>query len=624
MACSGGFPVRISSFSDEVLLSSDKSDPYISKKHVGNIVSLNCVVSVHNERLGCSQLSALYVYKNFKCHSSDKKFKVYDLFRDEGSIRRAAVAISGIHRLHGHMLNRSSDRRIIVCDRFGCFLHEIATNIGVNSQRLFLLCSCNHVMSLRVTCKLKTNYLGNAECRYVVHVFDPNKTNVTARSEVSDPDCFLDQEKFSLRKFIGSHSYDEYFKELPDAPEEHELMVYECSDIEGSRCLSRSGVGVGECLSRLETLSYDGISECALYHLMESGLCSKNIIMMSGKLSLLPSNVRENVVFGRSSSGTSALNAALSNDNHNSVRAYCHLLDSLSENEKLKLLPLLLIGGNKNGESGLVVAMQEDNTNSINAFADLLDMLLSLRLRIPASRLANMISELLTYGASGSGLFVAMQGGCSLAIAAFGNLLDRLIDLSYEVPASEISEIIFTILKSDNKGVNGLFIAMKRGESFAIDSFGKLLDRLISLSDEVPALDIARMIFTILMSVNDRGITGLCVAMQKGRASSICSFGKLLERLVSVGSMISGHHLEKMVFDILLASSGSGDHGLFEALKNNYVDSIREYCSLLGLINQSRWPYLLAAKNVRGITGILFANEETISFYLSMLKEFTI
>ncbi|WP_176696402.1 hypothetical protein, partial [Candidatus Ichthyocystis sparus] len=37
-----------------------------------------------------------------------------------------------------------------------------------------------------------------------------------------------------------------------------------------------------------------------------------------------------------------------------------------------------------------------------------------------------------------------------------------------------------------------------------------------------------------------------------------------------------------------------------------------------------KWPDLLAAKNVHGITGILFASEETVNFYLSMLKGFTI
>ncbi|WP_092411240.1 ShET2/EspL2 family type III secretion system effector toxin [Candidatus Ichthyocystis sparus] len=617
MACSGDFPVRISAFSGEVLSPYDKGNPCTSNKHVSNVASLNSKVQIDGKSVVCSQLSALYVSESIKCHGIGKKFRVHDLFGSEELIRK--VAPSNIHSLYDILISKSCNKYIIVCDRFGYFLREIAINTGVNSQRVFLLRSCVHVMALRVICKLKTDQLGNNEYRYVVHFFDPNKTNVTARSEVSNPNFFLDEEKFSLRKFIDSNCYGKYFGMLPDAPEEHELMVYECSDSDSQG---------NECLSILETLLHDGISECALYHLMEDGVCDKNIIMMSEKLSLLPSSVRKTIVFGRSSNDVSALHVALINNKHNSIRAYCYLLDSLSYDEKIILLPRLLIARNKSGESGLVLAIQEDRADSIYAFANLLDMLLSLRGEIPASRLADIIFDLLTPKASNneiaSGLFMAMQEGHSSAITAFGSLLDRLISLSNEVPALEIAEMIFTILMSDSESENGLFMAMQEGNSSAIIAFGSLLDRLVCLSDEVPALDISRMIFTILMSVNEGGITGLCMAMGIDNSSSVYSFGKLLERLVSLGSMISRDHFEKMMFDILLADSGYGNSGLFEALKNNHVDSIKEYCSLLSMISQSRCPDLLAAKDVDGVTGILFANEGTVDFYFSILKGFTV
>ncbi|WP_092403704.1 ShET2/EspL2 family type III secretion system effector toxin, partial [Candidatus Ichthyocystis sparus] len=483
MACSGSLPVRFSSFSGEVLLSSDKSDPYISTKHVSSISSLNSKVQVDGKRIVCSHLSALYVSESIKYHNNSEKLRVHDLLGSTESIRRAAP--DNIHDLYGQMLSKSSNKCIIVCDRFGHFLHEIATNTGVNSQRLFLLVSCNHAMALRVICKLKTDQLGNSECRYVLHFFDPNKTNVISRSEVSDPSFFLNEDKFSLRKFIGSNCYGEYFEQLPDVPKEHELMVCECrgDDTIGS-----------ECLSKLETLLHDGISECALYHLMEKGICSKNIMMMSEKLSLLPSSVRENVVFGRNHD-ISALHVALSNNNHNSIRAYCYLLDGLSYDEKIRVLPRLLIASNKRGELGLVVAMQEDNASSIYAFSDLLDMLLSLRGGIPANKLADIIFNLLvsrtSKGEDGSGLFMAMQEGSSSSIVAFGRLLDGLIRLSNEVSVLEIAEMIFTILMSGHEDVSGLFMAMQGGHASAIVAFGSLLDRLVYLSDEVPALDIA-------------------------------------------------------------------------------------------------------------------------------------
>ncbi|WP_092402827.1 ShET2/EspL2 family type III secretion system effector toxin [Candidatus Ichthyocystis sparus] len=633
MACRGDFSARISAFSGkEIPLSSDKTVPYISKKNVGAIAALNSTVQVRGDVMNCPELSALYVYKCLGYRSSGERFKVYDWFGDEKSISKAAPG--GIFALYDHILNKSSNRCILVCSKFGHFLNEIATNTGDNSQRLFLLSSCSHVMALRVVCKLKTNHLGNEERRYVAHIFDPNKTNVTARSEVSDPSFFLDESKFSLRKFIDDNLYFRYFKSSPDAPEEHEFMICECrsSDIEGVWCFSsRNDPEVSmSCLSKLETLLHDSISECALYLLMESGLCTKSIEMMSEKLPLLPPSVRKTVVFGRNSDNVSALHVALSNNRHHSIQAYCRLLGSLSDYERIELLPRLLIASDRDGCSGLLLAMQEDCYESINAFGSLLDILLLLRTRIPVSRLARIVFGLLVSDLEGegegnvTGLFLAMREGCCRAISAFGSLLDRLIRLSDEVPASEIAEMVFTILKSDVQGESVLFVAMKRNRSHAIDAFGELLDRFIGLSGEVPALDIAKMLSTILMSINARGVTGLCGVMQYGKASTICSFANLLRRLVSLGGTISGDHLEGMVFDILLASGYDGSNGLFEALKGNREGVIRGYFSLLSMIGQSKWPGLLSAKNTHGITGILFANEETISFYLSMLKGCTV
>ncbi|WP_242645243.1 hypothetical protein, partial [Candidatus Ichthyocystis hellenicum] len=111
---------------------------------------------------------------------------------------------------------------------------------------------------------------------------------------------------------------------------------------------------------------------------------------------------------------------------------------------------------------------------------------------------------------------------------------------------------------------------------------------------------------------------------KRGESFAIDSFGKLLDRLVALGDRIPSDDLEKMVFDILLARSGGIRNGLFAAIRNNHIDSITEYCSLLSRIDKSRWAQLLAANNSLGITGILFASEETIDFYLAILKGFAV
>ncbi|WP_139057524.1 ShET2/EspL2 family type III secretion system effector toxin, partial [Candidatus Ichthyocystis hellenicum] len=406
----------------------------------------------------------------------------------------------------------------------------------------------------------------NAECRYVVHFFDPNKTNVVARSEVDNPDLFLNEEKFSLNKFTGSY-YSVYFEKLLSAPKEHELMVYECS--------SNNIIG-SESLLVFETLIHDGISECALYHLMENGICTKNIMMMSERLSLLPSSVRESIVYGRSSLGIQALHVALTNNRHNSIHAYCYLLRGLSDNEKLRVLPNLLTANNMRGESGLFMAMQEGSADAISAFGSLLDMLLSLKWKMSPNVLANTIF----------------------------NLIEAR--------------------RREGRRDTGLFMAMQGGRSSAVFAFRRLLDRLISLSGAVSVNSIAKMIFYILMSVNNRGVSGLFIAMQEGHSSSIYSFGSLLDRLVFVGNNIPKYSLDDMVFDILLARSGSVSNGLFSAIKNSRLGAIRAYCSLLSRISKHRWVDLLEAKNNYGMPGILLANGKTINFYLDVLSGFTI
>uniref|UniRef100_UPI00114706DF ShET2/EspL2 family type III secretion system effector toxin n=1 Tax=Candidatus Ichthyocystis sparus TaxID=1561004 RepID=UPI00114706DF len=118
MACFSGFPVRISSFSGEVLLSSDKSDPYISyNKYVSEIAPLNSKVQIDGNSIVCSQLSAIYVSENIKHRDDTKKLRVHDLLGSMESIRRAAPA--NVHVLYDQMLSKSSNRYIIVCDRFG-------------------------------------------------------------------------------------------------------------------------------------------------------------------------------------------------------------------------------------------------------------------------------------------------------------------------------------------------------------------------------------------------------------------------------------------------------------------------------------------------------------------------
>ncbi|WP_092403527.1 ShET2/EspL2 family type III secretion system effector toxin [Candidatus Ichthyocystis sparus] len=86
-------------------------------------------------------------------------------------------------------------------------------------------------MSFKITHKTKKIEEGESADRWVVHFFDPNVTNVVARSEVLNHEEFLDSSKFSLRMFINKYYYKSYFENNELEPIESECAIYEYSDI---------------------------------------------------------------------------------------------------------------------------------------------------------------------------------------------------------------------------------------------------------------------------------------------------------------------------------------------------------------------------------------------------------
>ncbi|WP_141663634.1 ShET2/EspL2 family type III secretion system effector toxin, partial [Candidatus Ichthyocystis sparus] len=60
--------VHISSHSDEVMASSEKCLPYVSKKNVESLLNLNGKVKIDGEVILCSHLSSLFALNSIDCY----------------------------------------------------------------------------------------------------------------------------------------------------------------------------------------------------------------------------------------------------------------------------------------------------------------------------------------------------------------------------------------------------------------------------------------------------------------------------------------------------------------------------------------------------------------------------
>ncbi|WP_242645293.1 ShET2/EspL2 family type III secretion system effector toxin, partial [Candidatus Ichthyocystis hellenicum] len=165
------------------------------------------------------------------CYRSSNKMKIWELFSDEKSVR--AAALKKIKEVRKIIIERDLFHVITIgCDRFGDFLHSIASGLIPGEQRFFILKCHIHVMSFNVIHKTKKTE-GAPVSRWVVHFFDPDKTNVVSRSEVLSCEEFLYLSKFSLKMFIGKDSYKNYFEDEG----ENECRIYEYCDTTRERSI---------------------------------------------------------------------------------------------------------------------------------------------------------------------------------------------------------------------------------------------------------------------------------------------------------------------------------------------------------------------------------------------------
>ncbi|WP_092415007.1 ShET2/EspL2 family type III secretion system effector toxin [Candidatus Ichthyocystis sparus] len=605
-----GTHTHISVHSMEVVPYSQKSVPYFSKKHASSSLrDLSNKVEVNERIISCSDLSLLYTLNGVDCYRSDRKLRVSALFSDKDSVRRAAL--HNFREIIGTKVEENScGKHVIACDKFGDFLHKIASTMILGEQRFFILRSGSHVMSFRVACKVK-RIEGEFVNRWVVYFFDPRVTNVVSRSEVLNRGEFLDQDRFSLRMFMIKGHYAGYFRGVESGSTECECAVYEYSDEEESS----SG------FLTLETLSQDGISGNMIYHMMFGGVGPLDIVGLaeSSSFSALSVDVRREIFLAKSSLGISALHMAMEQNKAGSIASYNNFLEKLSCDEKVNLLPDIIKAESSEGVPALFMAMQGGHVECMDGFGLLLDRLISVRHKV--ENFSEVIFDILLAKPRDnfSALSMSLLKNRVGSVSAFGNLLDKTFILKEDVVDSiGLSDIIFRLLDHrDGEGCSALFYALKKNYANAVSAFGELIDKLLVMKGYVPDCDMARMIFRLLESKSDAGNTGLFVALQEGSDGAVTAFSNLVDRLLVMKGDVPDSDMVRMIFRLLESKSSSGDAGLSAALQKNSV-VVRGFGKLIDrlLVMKGNVPdgdmarmifRLLESKSNSGDTGLYVA-----------------
>ncbi|WP_092415267.1 ShET2/EspL2 family type III secretion system effector toxin [Candidatus Ichthyocystis sparus] len=661
--------VRIYAHSGYEIFPDCKIGPYISPRGTREVVNFNGNVKVSGQLIFCTHLSSLFMLHGVSCYAKGKRIKVNSLFASEDSIVK--VTPSNIKYLCKNVFERSCGRYIIPCNSFGNFLYKISTRMAPNEQRFFLLESSNHSMSFIISRKVKESAGSTGNNTWVVNFFDPNKTNVTSRSEVYYPTYFLNSYVFSLRMFIDSYLYGEYFFSTSRDIEDSECIVYEYSDKAGANFK----------YSTLATLSQYNVSACMVYHMMYdeyASFCLRDIVK---RINLcVNEEVRKQIFFARNIRGTPALYVAMEQGKAQSVKAYNYLLQALSRDEQISLLPELLSSKNCNGTPALFIAMQyghakcvssyavllesqlklirgrvsadnfadivvslllgkrdneissllvglnKNNADAVGAYANVLDRVFLLDGTVSDDKLADIVFNLISSPVPYSGettVFLALDKGSASSICAIALLIDRLLAMKGRISHDKLADMIYKLLSStDKNGTCGLFISLKEGKSDAVLSFGYLIDKLLAMRGCVSDEKLAAMVFDLLMAKNGKGIPGLFVAMKNGCAGAVGAFGKLLGKITLFKGAIDNGHFNRMLIDIVASRLPDGTPGLFVALDNNLSSVIGCYSSLLAVIPEDKLIDILVASNRYGIPGTFVTDEETLDAYLSMLSLF--
>ncbi|WP_176695657.1 hypothetical protein [Candidatus Ichthyocystis sparus] len=226
-----------------------------------------------------------------------------------------------------------------------------------------------------------------------------------------------------------------------------------------------------------------------------------------------------------------------------------------------------------------------------------------------------------------SALSMAMCKNRVSAIKSYAVLLDKVLSmLEGTISNYELAELIYKLISyySPYYKESPLFTALSNGYSDCVVAFGLFVDKLLSMRNFVEDVPLMDMIFNLLMCKSDdiRNDPGLFTAMRGGHCVAIDSFRKLLEKVMVFESNIFSEYFNSMLLDTVISRGSGGVSGLYVALANNFPEVVLSYGSLLSLIPEDELvDVLVDSGSCSSVPAALFAGGEALDSYLKIISD---
>ncbi len=559
----------------------------------------------YSNKIACRQIAFYHLQRPNKIRKISKEIIAANQFLMENSFDRERIINKADNYCYFSLIGTS----------FGEAIHDVCSNSQQEFEK-FNVYSENHAMTLMVHRK--------PDGTYKLSFINPTETNKVVRILCKDMESirnlsltYLLSQGFQNIYFptyksgvlLHYKNPNEDFKLKKKTTQEIQKMKYDINDMQGNiaqLCFAfnmNKPAFITKYMEHLQSLPHLQLlgnylladTSRLLYMALQDGNTESIAAFMQGMVNLckeLPTWVLLIINFSKmllaSHDGTTTgLNMALQNGNTESIAAFMQgMLDLCAELksspgvlQKIDF-PKILLAFNGVNTTGLYIALHNGNTESIAAF---MQGMIALCKILPLDILQEIhLSKILLAlnGGNETGLFIALHNGNTESIAAF---MEGMLDLCAELKSSpgvlqkiHFSTILFAF---DNRKITGLYMALQDGHTASITAFMQGMVNLcaalkLSSQEVLRQIDLS----TILLAFDNRKITGLYIALQRGNTESIAAF---MKGMVNLYKILPPEILQKIDFSkILLAPNDSNRAGLYVALQNGNTESINTYIKL--------------------------------------------
>ncbi len=601
---------------DEGLPAAQPKPPrYVTKKR--EPVEFNGAVRFEgrDERIECRHLALAWLKQIIAGGKPD-----YGILGDKGNIARGVpFAIQGEFK---KLLANAREVHIVANDAWGGFSMQQFTKMestGVSAKRMLVL-SGNHAMAAEY--KIKEL---NGQKKYVLKVYDPNRTNTHMRAWSTSPlsDSAGTMATHSLLDLLPlQQCHDRYFGKSGRLRSETVAVAFA---LPGDYQEAMAPLTAQERAARCPATMPDHTDASVLHHLIAFGFAGSDIAERLAEKIVQYPWMEASLLAAMQSEGTPGLFKALQDDHAETVKVFTDLVmasTTLLREQVADLFAARLA----NGTPGLFMALQDGFVDTVKAFAD---AVLASRLE-PDQKATLLAAEnagtpglhmALQYGhaetvkvfaaavlasptlgpgqqaallaaeddAGTPGLYMALQGGHAETVKVFTDLVitsalapDRMVDLF--------------AARSNNK-TPGLFMALQNGFADTVKAFADAVLASKLEPDQKAAL---------LAALDERKIPGLYGALQDGLVDTVKAFAD---------AVLASRDLNPNQKAALLAALDEKTKipGLYAALQDGHADTVKAFADVVLASNNMRQAQkvrLLAAENKEKLPGLYVALQD--------------